>query len=472
MVRIAIAVAALLASGPPHPRELQELIDQSRAVPPELGADLLLRIASSSIITDRTARSELLHEAFTLAANAQNPAQRAGGTGTSTDNRFGPAALGSDVGLDRLTLRARAIDSMLHIDASIAVRMFRDVRLPDLRPVSCATVVSERVDAYYDLVPKLFAASFTAKQRRKGEDIALVSDAVRSMHADVQVAPVAKMLSATDAPQDTLQEWLDAFSAALPRVEESDRTFDANVWLAIVNVAKFARSKGLRRGGLLSSNREWVLRRIHGPHCDDPSRPDAQERWVQALNAEIEAEISSGNGELRPITADDVQPGPKSGTCEDPFWWRSSRSKAVLEALRWLNHGNRDLPDDKRFRTAKERDTQEWNDRYRDLLRLLGDWEPSEGETAEDVFHMKAITYSTLANLVPQGPPRTNAIRMLLAFLSASYASVQNHAEWFTHVNDVLKSNDPEIRAEALRSASPIISLYAKVDRLNAEQKR
>jgi len=153
MVRIAIAVAALLASGPPHPRELQELFDQSRAVPPELGADLLLRIASSSIITDRTARSELLHEAFTLAANAQNPAQRAGGTGTSTDNRFGPAALGSDVGLDRLTLRARAIDSMLHIDASSAVRMFRDVRLPDLRPVSCATVVSERVDAYYDLVP-------------------------------------------------------------------------------------------------------------------------------------------------------------------------------------------------------------------------------------------------------------------------------------------------------------------------------
>ena len=247
MVRIAIAVVALLASEPQHSREVQEIIDQSRAVPPEFGADVLSRIASSSAIADRTARSELLREAFTLAANAQYPARRAGGPSTSTDNRFGPAALGSDVGLDRLTLQARAIVSMMRIDASVPSGC-RDVRLPDLRPVSCATMVSERVDAYYDLVPKLFAASFTAKQRRKGEDVALVSDAIRSMHADVQVAPVASMLSGTDAPQDTLQEWLDAFSAALPRVEGSDRTFDANVWLAIVSVAKLAQSKGLRRG--------------------------------------------------------------------------------------------------------------------------------------------------------------------------------------------------------------------------------
>jgi hypothetical protein len=444
---------------------VQELIDQSRAVPPEFGADVLLRIASSPVVTDRSWRSELLDEAFTFAANAQYPARRVGGPTTSADSRFGPAALATDVGLDRLTLQARAIDSMIRIDAARALRMFRDLHLPDLLPVSCASMVSERVDAYYDLVPKLFAASFTGEQRRKGEDVALVSNAIRFMHADVQVGPVVRMISATGAPGETLQEWLDAFSAALPSVEGSDRTFDASVWLAIVNVAKFAESKGLKRGALLSSSRGWVLRRIHGSHCDDPSRLDAHEPWIQALNAEIETEIARGNGELRLIVPDDVQPGPKSGTCQDAFWWRSSRSQAVLDALRWLNHGNRDLPENKRFWTAKERDTQEWNDRYRDLLRLIGDWNPGEGETAEDVFHMKAITYSTLANLVPPGPQRTNAIRMFLAFLNESYASVQNHAEWFVHAKDVLKSTDPEIRNEALLSPNPIISLYAKVDK-------
>jgi len=465
MVRIAIAVV-LLASDPQRPPKVQELIDQSRAVPPEFAADALLQIASSPVVADRSWRSELLDEAFTFAANAQYPAPRVGGPGTSTDSRFGPAALGRDVGLDRLTLQARAIDSMIRIDAAHALRMFRDVQLPDLRPISCATLVSERVDAYYDLVTMLFATSFTAQQRRNGEDIALVSDAIRSMHADVQVGPVVRIISAIRARGEILQEWFDAFSAALPSVDGSDRTFDANVWLPIMSAARFAQSKGLRRGALLSSARAWVLRRIHGPHCGDPSRSDAHESLIQALNAEIEAEIVGGNGELRLITPDDLQPGPKSGTCEDPLWWRSSRSHAVLDALRWLNHGNRDLPEDKRFWTAKERDTQEWNDRYRDLLRLLGDWNPSEGETAEDVFHMKAITYSTLANLVPPGPQRTNAIRMLLAFLDESYPSVQSHAEWFTHVKDVLKSTDPEIRTEALLSANPIISLYAKVGRL------
>ena len=49
-----------------------------------------------------------------------------------------------------------------------------------------------------------------------------------------------------------------------------------------------------------------------------------------------------------------------------------------MSALKWLNHGNRDLPGDSRFFTPEERATEEWNAHFVDALTLIEGWKESE----------------------------------------------------------------------------------------------
>jgi hypothetical protein len=447
---------------PKRPLAAEALVDRARGLAPEFAADLLLRLASSPAIPDRPWKLELIEEAFRTAAAAQLQAPRTGGP--HTDSRFGPHALASDTRLNRLSLQVQAVEAMLFLHPGRALELFRQIPLPELKPVPCTEIVVEHTGAFYEVVPKLFAAAFSGEQRRRGDDIAFVSAVIRGMRADPQVEPVSKMIERIEASPEARQQWLNDFAAALKTVQGTDRTFTAGMWIGLTALAKFSGSHGLARAAYLGAAREFVISKITGAYCDDAAGKTKVEPWVEALNAAIQAEIERGNGDLRPIVLRDLKRGSASGTFKNVDWWQSSRSKEVLEALRWLNHGNRDLPGDKRFWTAEERATQQWNDRYIELLKLLEDWKPGDGETREDTYHMKAITYDLLARLVPPGPARLNAIRNLLAFLDASYHDIPNRAEWFVHVRDLLTRGDSEIRNEARRARNPVITMYAEVD--------
>jgi hypothetical protein len=172
----------------------------------------------------------------------------------------------------------------------------------------------------------------------------------------------------------------------------------------------------------------------------------------------------------QPISLDELEPVKREGTYKEQFPWVSPRSRQVLEALRWLNHGNRELPDAQRFWTLEERSTTEWRARYSELMKLLEGWKEDEEETPEDYLFMVANTYSTLAQLVPPGPGRDNCLGIYLNFLETRYASAANRNHWFTQVRQLLDrargARDAADRKWLLdrmsRSANPVISAYAQ----------
>jgi hypothetical protein len=113
------------------------------------------------------------------------------------------------------------------------------------------------------------------------------------------------------------------------------------------------------------------------------------------------------------------------------MFWQSKRSKEVLNALKWLNHGNRNLPDDQRFWTIEERSTKEWDAHYHDLLKLIEAWKEEEETSAADYYFMVTHTYESLAALVPPGPAREDAMSNFLSFVEQRYATLENHNLWF-----------------------------------------
>src|SRR5580704_17412494 len=71
------AAALLLAAGvqaaepPKLPQDLQSLYDLAQATPPEFNADALMRLAATDKLKDKTAKENLVEQAFHLAASAQ-----------------------------------------------------------------------------------------------------------------------------------------------------------------------------------------------------------------------------------------------------------------------------------------------------------------------------------------------------------------------------------------------------------------
>ena len=61
------------AEVPKHPKEFQSLVDRVPLAPPELAADILIRIATSGRVTDKTWKIEMLEDAFQLAGHATYP---------------------------------------------------------------------------------------------------------------------------------------------------------------------------------------------------------------------------------------------------------------------------------------------------------------------------------------------------------------------------------------------------------------
>ena len=165
------------------------------------------------------------------------------------------------------------------------------------------------------------------------------------------------------------------------------------------------------------------------------------------------------------VTPEEVKPSKIEESYPSTIWWHSKRSRQVLEALQWLNHGNRELPDDKRFFTLEERKSSEWNAHYLDTLKLIEGWGPEEELSPDDWFGMVAEAYSELAEKVPPGEEREAAFHRFLSFVETHYADVESHNFWFTALHS-LWTRDRWLSDRCAESRNPVIAMYAEVSKL------
>ena len=102
-----------------HPKELQSLVDRVPLAPPELASDILIRIATSGKVMDRTWKMEMLEDSFQLAGHAAFPIRIVGAVpqARSTDSVIGVLWTALDEKLDALSLRCRIVHVMLGLDA-------------------------------------------------------------------------------------------------------------------------------------------------------------------------------------------------------------------------------------------------------------------------------------------------------------------------------------------------------------------
>jgi hypothetical protein len=416
-------------------------VERARALPPEFGADLLLKVAEGKV--DAAWRRELVEEAFVLAARAPDEYPTRGGLHTDTRAHM----TSSLFGLDSLTLRLQTVRLTLPMDPERGAGMFTAITLPALPPLGCDANQVPDLEGYYKVLELVYQKGFSAKQRERHEPRHLLNAAIAGMHSPAQVEPLGKVLLSVEGER---QELVDAFAGALSQVAPSDRVF-ARHSRSLLGIVYEAKRKNVDVGPLLRGLHGYLAVHLSGSRCT----PNLK-RYME-LGDEFNALAPEG---MR-LTKEQMRPERDAGKWDDGEFWQSERSKRVLAEARWLLHGNRDLPDDKRFWTLEERKSQEWTGRYGDFLKLIEGWQESEEGGPIDFRWMQSHALGLAAQLAIPGPARDMALRRWLTQVEQWYTpGVPQHA-WFGSMKRLLEVK--EFAAGEMRhSRNPVIAAYAE----------
>ena len=448
--------------------EALHFVDSASALPPEFASKALLRIVRSKLISDPEWKKELIESAFQAAGQAQLPYRNHLGR-IATDARISLEFASNE--LEALTLQTQAVEAMLPLDPARALRMYEDIPVPQIQPRTCQDPNTPDVSLYFKTAIKLFGAAFTEKQRKEEEHVRFLENRITSVRSPAQVEPAIQMLLTTRLTESQRSYLASKLAAVLDAVSGDDRTYG-------ITESVFVPEDLSDRSAtivLVPALRSYIRRQLSGPRCHDnipaagklPSSAEAFNR----LAIKIDKEGAS----FLPLNLNEVQPSKDEGTIKQQFPWKSTRSKAMLSALKWLNHGNRPGKDSMRFWTAAERDTEEWYSHYLETLKLLEGWQETEEESPQDYIFMVSQTYSILAKLVIGQDKRDHAMESYLRFIEQRYDAAGSRNFWFTNVRMMLdlaastKETDKTERSWLLlhfrRSANPIIALYAELER-------
>jgi len=285
---ILAAVSLVADSG-----QIEQTIRVARSAPPEVAADILLKIAETGLETRPKPLRELIEEALNHAAQAQEPARMRQFRGGS-ETIGGTLRAGFSLGLDRVSLSGRAIRLLLESvhDHAGAIRAWESMNnsLGVARVDSCKTDVVPDFRDYFRTLDHLL-------RTMPGSDRDLVL--LRTLHQVrfvTQVEPAVKLLAARNLPNEgdmnqatiALASAISTLGAGSESLAANAREFTTAYPSVVAAIAEWLPSLDpASREAVISATRQMVWTGLKTGLCDDAPKTivdlDTRKRHVRAL---------------------------------------------------------------------------------------------------------------------------------------------------------------------------------------------
>jgi hypothetical protein len=462
------AIAAAAPADSAQRAALQAALDMAHGAPGEFAADALLRIAALDSL-DGPQRVRLIEEAFRRADEAQQPYKRRNAMPNVASNvQFQQRAFAQD--LDALSLRTRAIEEMLPLDAAKARQLFLDLPPLDLPPVPCEDAMVFDVASYYQALTGVALRGFIARETRNGAAAQFVSQRMARISSPGEIAPAVQAL--TGAGLDDLQfaGALAAFADALKRISKDDRSFTfylPDAGAAVQTLIADITRRRLSPLPLIEAYRVYLVSNFTAPRCaDDNAAPALDSRSVDAIiffNQNLRA------APLQPIQATEAVAASKSGVATGLRSCVSQACSAIAREYRALifNPEGSAMPN-------SVRDSIEWRRQVEELLAALRDWPDAApdaaGEEAAQQFREKCAFYTDLATLPRDVRLQQTVLIAMLEYLQRSRDRARTRIEWLLSVNlligrmDIDPAGLGKLADEFRRSTDPVIAMYAQLE--------
>jgi hypothetical protein len=449
---------------PRRPFEIENLVNETRALPPEFAIDALLRIAASKLVADPDWKREILEEAFRLTSDLQNPLRQRAVylPAAQVDTRSGYRSYAFDLRLDALSVKSRVVAEMLALDRNRALEMLSTIspKLP-LKKLTCADSMVYDVAELYQLLEKVSKTAFNEKQIEQGDRLQLLLPFVENMTWPAQVAPIANLIVSLRLPLKELLPISDAFTGALKKISADDRSFTEAVVKdrmvrAVFDLYQFYRQRNFPYKELLDALRGYLTRHLQGSRCQDTFLSDGKE---------VPSYISDSSNFLypdRPFTVDEARPLKLESGAVRISYYQTIEAAKLMKDYKSLPSDENDKPI-----TDETKATTEWQQRMLDYLAELEEWKGTNENSEIDYFQQKCVLYFALAHLAPTGALKEKVISSYLKTLSQGEFQKDNRIEWLKYAHQLFKSINEAPGEERKRlsdlltySVDPALHLY------------
>ncbi|HXF05072.1 MAG TPA: hypothetical protein VNM72_06610 [Blastocatellia bacterium] len=471
--------------GDPQPQvavDIQGVIEEARAAPPEFAADALIRIAQSTKITDQDQKRELLEEAFHVASGAQHEMARSAASGGVVDTRSGYLANAFRHQLDALSLRCRAVRALLSVDKQMARTLFSQIPKPSPKPLTCEDALVYDLSSFYATLHQVLKEGFSQKDIAEGRVAELLEPYVRGITSPVEVGPVAEAILAVDLPPSQLNLLVQTLSMALKKLPPDDRSFSYSlarypVVQIVDQLALTCKEKGISNDELLEAFRTYLVNQLSSSRCADTKMEMRSETALPAVveyfNTALMGKAFPGQKKMWLISPDEIKPSKIGGSAKIEPYWRSSKAKDLLTRLQKLRFNPK-----AREYTLGEKKEPDWQRGLIELMNDLEAWSAREEKSEADYFHQKCVLLTRLLELLPADDSmREGILSSFVAFLSDSPTYRESRIEWFQHVHDLIRwarSRQDTERVKVLKllrdSGNSVLVLYAHLEELIPER--
>ena len=462
-VILVLSLRAACAAG----SDIDALIESARGAPPEFAADAMIRIAGTDKI-EKNRRIELLEQAFERAAGAQEAYPRHAlplrldGSSTYWNRVYKQE-------LDGLSLRLRAVEALLPLDASKARDMFARIPPVALPRVKCEESLVYDVARFYDVLAKIAG--------RQAEPAGLLQKYAGAAKSAVQLAPMARVLAGAPVSDQEFRALVAAFASAMGKVEGDDRSFTYSTSLGkeIQSLAEECKRRKVTPLPLLEGYRLYLVVNFSASRCADNDQMQAGQQSFGIFTGQPADMVAANfvaffNEKLRvpalaPIAEEESTAARLEGLAAPMHLCEDDRCKEFVERYRALVFGANGtaLP-------PAERNSPEWTEKLKDTLAMLAQWKDAGTAGTAGFFREKSGAFSELMSLVQNTPMGEQVLRAWLEFLRQSPYQKTSRVEWFLPVNAMIGrvSLDPaglgNFAKELRGTNEPLIALYANLE--------
>lgn len=455
---------------------IKELITYAHNPPPELAADLLMRIVESGLITDEKYKREIIEESFQIARDARLSVKRVQALGTAVDTRSGYLANASALNLDGQSLQCRAVNAMLAVDKGKARELFEQINPPKLEPLSCEDDLLYDLSAFYETVLKVAQMTFSPKEIRRGEKARFIERYTSDLSSPAQVGPSARLIASADVNSAQFATLVQSFSTAISKISGDYRSFSSSLTgdpttYAIADLVRKCESLKVPTLELLRSFRSYLVTNFSSNRCADSRGSDVANETIGFFNKSLLSLTPSGKAVL-PITVDDTKPTKIEGRPDVHAYWQSTKSRKLLSGFRRLRFGSGRME-----LSPDERKSDGWQKLLNDYLIDLANWKPEDESDEIDYFHEKSVLLGGLVELAPDEQRAGEFTRLFIDFLESYPARSATPMEWFLHANQLLeraRSLQGDERRKLLdmleNSRHPALFLYGRLEDLSTSR--
>jgi hypothetical protein len=410
----------------------------------------------------RKLQLEIYERVFHLAANVDAPYPRIPVPVGFTDTEPALAAIASGLGVDRLSLKLRALNSLYALDPKTAREWFDSMPVPPVAVQTCSDYQVANLDRYYEVLGEFADHCFLSGEIDRGVREAFISTHLFPIHSAAHLAGAVYFLSEAELRPDERRQLVSMAAAQLAALQVDDRAFsvflfDESGRNRIRVLVSRCEQAGVKMTGFLSSLREFYARHRAAPRCADvaESEPLSERERVALRNADsLLSELSGA-----PLTAVEQIRSVKLLPAKRP----KDLVAGTPEYKRWFTELiNRQKPAEGAEPPASV---------FARVARQIEDWEELEGMSAREFFQIKALV---LARLMQQasGPEELKraASAQIQMFGRADWMQLQYPAEWLHLFRSFLSQcrratvTGDELRRLVEGDRDPAVSATARMD--------